>query len=221
VIIAIDGSSRRNGKPDCLAAGGVFIKQDDVYHVAAAYEKYATNQRGEMHGLVASLSLIDKHNPGFEDVILVTDSEYIFNAVYKDWLGNWERKNWKTADNSDVKNQDLWKQIHALLQARRDEGHEINIYHIKGHLLSLGKVTARNSLYTDKSGKQLFDTLWAKYDEAVLAKPDDFELAKDLFSRNHGFRLDEPTFKLFVVMNTVADYVAGTHIDNIDQAWIR
>lgn len=214
MIIAIDGASRRNGKPDCLAAGGVFIKQDGTYKTAAGYDTPSTNQRGELVGLLAALETMGDLDP--QDVILVTDSEYLYNAIYKDWLTGWANKGWKTASGDPVKSQDLWVKIADLLQRRRVEGYDINIYHIKGHLVSLGKVTASNILHKDPSGELLYLTIWEKYEADKLKHPDKFYNAYELFERNHGFPIDESSFKVFVVMNTVADYVAGTYCDKID-----
>lgn len=222
MIISIDGASRRNGKPDCLSAGGVFIKtEDNRTRVMAGFEKFSTNQRGELQALQVVLSEMHEINPGKEDVVLVTDSEYLYNSVFKDWVGNWAGKGWVTADGSPVKNQDLWKNIHELLQRREDEGYIITIYHVKGHLMSLGKVTARDILLHDPTGKLLYETLWNKYEEAEMKKPDNFEKARGTFRRNHDFDLPDDIFKEFVVCNVVADYVAGTYIDRIDAEWIR
>ena len=54
LVISIDGACRRNGKPDCVASGAVFIKQYDEDNNLVAtrplsvWELKSTNQRGEL-----------------------------------------------------------------------------------------------------------------------------------------------------------------------------
>ena len=83
--IAIDGACRRNGKPDCISAGGVYVQRLDegsivCHSIAAISESESTNQRGELLALDRALTYI--YNFG-EEAIVITDSEYIFNAMTK------------------------------------------------------------------------------------------------------------------------------------------
>lgn len=221
MIIAIDGASRRNGKPDCLAAGGIYYEvtdENDVViknKVAAAYKHEGTNQQGEILGLITALQ-VGIAQAVQKTIYLVTDSEYVFNAVNKEWISNWKRKGWVTVEGQPIKSKELWQQVEELLTQHELSGNEIMIYHVKGHLLSIGKVTAANMLHEDPTGKVLYDAAWKKYSYAELSKPELFSKARDLFIRNHGFKIEDSLFKRFVVMNTVADYVAGTFADKID-----
>jgi ribonuclease HI len=45
-----------------------------------------------------------------------------------EWLENWKARGWKTASKSPVKNDDLWKDLDALLHA-----HDLNWHWVKGH----------------------------------------------------------------------------------------
>jgi ribonuclease HI len=45
-----------------------------------------------------------------------------------EWLSQWKRRGWKTADKKPVKNQDLWQQLDALTQK-----HELEWHWVKGH----------------------------------------------------------------------------------------
>ena len=75
LVIAIDGACRRNGKPDCVSAGGVLVVQDnETYRTLCVSEKGSTNQRGEMLALLEALRYI-YDTPG-NDALIITDSEY-------------------------------------------------------------------------------------------------------------------------------------------------
>lgn len=212
MIIGIDGASRRNGKPNCLAAGSAFIEYDDeTTTIKATSLLGATNQVGEMLGLLVGLRVaVEKQE---EDVYVITDSEFLYNAVTKDWVGNWAAKGWLTAGGDPVKNQPLWEEINGLLVQLQSELH---MYHIKGHVISLGKVTAAKLLYSDPTGVSLRAALRDKFELDVVKKPEVAAHAQELFKRNHGFELDPAIFKKFVVINAVADYAAGTYADKVD-----
>ncbi|MGB1580798.1 MAG: RNase H family protein, partial [Nevskiales bacterium] len=60
-------------------------------------------------------------------VHLYTDSTYLRKGI-TEWLPNWKRRNWRTADKKPVKNADLWQQLEA--EAAR---HEVDWRWVKGH----------------------------------------------------------------------------------------
>lgn len=186
--------------------------------ISATHELNSTNQRGEMWALITALDKAHTYcsTEDDSDVYIITDSEYLFNAVTKDWISNWENKGWVTSLEEPVKNQDLWKKIKKLLDLHERVCNEVMIYHIKGHLVSLGAVTASKLLHSDPTGQALHDAVTAKYDVVKAAKPEQFIKAESTFENNHGFRLDEGQFKNFVVLNVVADYIAGTYADKIN-----
>ena len=62
------------------------------------------------------------------DVEVYSDSAYVVNTFSKGWIYNWEKKNWKTADNTPVKNVELWKEILALTKT-----HKVTFNKVKGH----------------------------------------------------------------------------------------
>lgn len=60
-------------------------------------------------------------------VILTSDSQYLLKGI-TEWLPNWQRKGWRTASNTPVKNVDLWQ---LLVNAKTL--HQIEWCWIKGH----------------------------------------------------------------------------------------
>jgi len=42
-----------------------------------------------------------------------TDSQYVQKGI-TEWIRNWKRNAWRTADKKPVKNQDLWIELDAL-----------------------------------------------------------------------------------------------------------
>jgi|WetSurMetagenome_2_1015567.scaffolds.fasta_scaffold288534_2 ribonuclease HI len=217
-IIAIDGACRRNGKPDCISAGGVFVcqinKDTDKFAKLSGYELNSTNQRGELSALILALTYIMKlnytHSPFETGTQIITDSEYLFNSMTKEWYKNWQRKGWLTAVNEPVKNRDLWEKISSLSAQCEETGTEVNYYYIKGHCLSIGAVTAQTSLKKDTTGEDLYKLIEDQY-SAKQYTPKIIELldnAQTLSLKNNGFRLNDKTLRRFVVFNLMADRIA-------------
>lgn len=216
LIISIDGACRRNGKPDCVSAGGVYIQHIDddarVWSVVRSnYEKRSTNQRGEM---LALLTALDYAYSAKQEAQIITDSEYLFNAMTKGWVDSWAHKGWVTASGDSVKNADIWREINRVYAACTQD---IHFYHIKGHCIPFGRVTADKALEADPSGSLLYTQVSLKYDAVASTKSKNIESAQELSEKNNGFRLMDETLRRFIIMNTVADAVATKTVDTADR----
>jgi len=60
-------------------------------------------------------------------VTIHTDSVYVMKGM-TEWLAQWKRRNWRTADKQPVKNQELWQLLEHSL-----ERHEVTWRRVKGH----------------------------------------------------------------------------------------
>lgn len=220
LLVSIDGACRRNGKPDCTASGGVFIQQfDDSHrrvacHTLSAYEYNSTNQRGELLALLKALEHIFTANM---ESLVVTDSEYIFNAMTKRWYVSWMNNDWKTRSGDPVKNQDIWMEIaHAMHLCERRRDIDIVFYHVKGHCIPFGRVTAENALTKDTSGALLHGLVQKRFDEVAPTKSAVFNAALELSVKNNGFEPNLANFKDWVTANVVADAIATKVVDAAD-----
>lgn len=213
---AIDGATRRNGKPDCVAAGGVFIQHFSCDGILIAsltlscVEQGSTNQRGELLALLKALEHIAATG---QEAQIITDSEYLFNAMTKMWYDRWLHNGWKTASGEDVKNKDIWQEILQVLSSCN----EVNFFHIKGHVIPFGKVTATKSLIKDPTGTELAVLAAKQFDLRSGTKKNMCDNALTLSEKNNGFRLTPAILKDFVVINTVADAVATMAVENADR----
>ena len=87
-------------------------------------EKLTTNNRMELIGAIEGLKALKEQC----QVTLYSDSQYLVNAINKGWLENWKAKNWRKADKSQVLNDDLWKELVALLDT-----HTVEFIWVRGH----------------------------------------------------------------------------------------
>jgi ribonuclease HI len=86
-------------------------------------EPETTNNRMELIAAIQALEALKRPSR----VHLTTDSQYVKNGITQ-WLANWKRRGWRTADKKPVKNADLWRRLEAA-SAR----HEVKWEWVRGH----------------------------------------------------------------------------------------
>jgi ribonuclease HI len=120
VEIFTDGACRGNPGPGgwgaILRAGG---REREIYGGDAG----TTNNRMEMMAAIRALEALRERCK----VSLYTDSQYLRQGI-TEWLANWKRRGWRTADRKPVKNQDLWLRLEELTAI-----HEIEWHWVRGH----------------------------------------------------------------------------------------
>ena len=82
-----------------------------------------TNNQMELTAAIEGLRALTRSC----DVVLFTDSRYVMQGM-TEWIGNWKRRGWKTADRKPVKNRELWQRLEA--EAGR---HQVDWRWVKGH----------------------------------------------------------------------------------------
>ena len=75
-------------------------------------EKNTTNNRMELMAPINALKNINSKDP----IEIFTDSKYVKNGI-TEWINTWELNNWKTSKKENVKNKDLWLELHKLNQS--------------------------------------------------------------------------------------------------------
>lgn len=83
-----------------------------------------TNNRMEIMAAIAALESLKEPCA----VTVVTDSQYLVNAVEKQWVHGWKRNGWRRSGKERVLNVDLWERL--LRQLAR---HEVSFTWIRGH----------------------------------------------------------------------------------------
>jgi ribonuclease HI len=125
VEIYTDGACRGNPGP---GGWGALLIAGDSRRELAGGETNTTNNRMELTAAIEALKVLKRP----VHVTLYTDSKYVCTGI-QEWLPQWKRRGWKTADRKPVKNVDLWQ---ALDAAR--EPHVIKWQWVKGHAGNAG-----------------------------------------------------------------------------------
>ncbi len=120
VQIHTDGACRGNPGP---GGWGAILGYGDHEKELLGAERDTTNNRMELMAAIQALEALKRPC----EITLTTDSEYLRKGI-TEWIANWKRRGWKTADKKPVKNQDLWQRLEAATHK-----HEIHWKWIKGH----------------------------------------------------------------------------------------
>lgn len=202
IQIAIDGACKGNGKTDCIAAGGMVVNHDGVWYTSSVTETASTNQRGEMLALRLALRAVAGASNTDGEAQIITDSEYLFNTITKEWYKGWQSRNWITAAGTPVKNKDLWLDIVYWYEEIKTP---VMLYHVKGHLIPDGGATA---LHIVEEPERLYNYYVGKTSEYLLNNPVKMDKVQGLSLQNNGFKFTDEILTTFVALNGVADRVA-------------
>ena len=72
-------------------------------------KKNTTNNQMELLAPIEALKKIPKGS----EVQIFTDSKYVKSGI-TEWIHNWKKNGWKTADKQPVKNKELWEELDLL-----------------------------------------------------------------------------------------------------------
>ena len=120
VHIYTDGACKGNPGP---GGWGALLRFGDQEKEIFGGETPTTNNRMELLAVIRALESLTRRC----EVAVHTDSQYVQKGV-SEWLPNWKKRGWQTADKKPVKNADLWQTLDALLPA-----HRISWHWVRGH----------------------------------------------------------------------------------------
>ena len=86
-------------------------------------KKNTTNNQMELLAPIEALKKIPKGTK----VQIFTDSKYVKSGI-TEWIYNWKKNGWKTANKQEVKNKDLWTELDVLANE-----FEISWHWVKAH----------------------------------------------------------------------------------------
>lgn len=208
MLVAIDGACKRNGQETCSSTGVAWIQTesgDMLFN--ARFEQCSTSQRGEINGLVAALLYAQQYARPDEDIIIVTDSEYLHNTVMLDWAMKWRANNWIGSQGTTVKNHDMWNVVCDLLDTINIHSERVFMQWTKGHLISYTPSNVKKAMKTDPTGIELYSRIMA-----IANRPSEHDriICDFIYNRKeHGKPCPPPEVCLeWAIINTIADCLA-------------
>ena len=120
VELYTDGACQGNPGP---GGWGVLLRYGGVEKELSGAEPATTNNRMELTAVIRGLEALKRPCR----VVVTPDSQYVRNGI-TEWLPQWKKRGWKTADKKPVKNADLWVRLEEEIGR-----HEVHWHWVKGH----------------------------------------------------------------------------------------
>ena len=106
IKVYTDGSCLENPGKGGWAA--IIINDSGRIEIKGSKEN-TTNNQMELTAPIMALKKI----PQGSKVQIFTDSKYVKSGI-TEWIYNWKKNGWKTADKKEVKNKNLWTELDDL-----------------------------------------------------------------------------------------------------------
>ena len=121
IEVFTDGACRGNPGP---GGWGVLLRYNDHQRELYGSEDNTTNNRMELMAAIKALESLNR--PCI--VSLTTDSQYVQKGI-TEWMANWKKRGWRTANKQPVKNQDLWQRLDLAMQRHQ----KVDWHWTRGH----------------------------------------------------------------------------------------
>ena len=120
VHIYTDGACKGNPGP---GGWGAILKYGQHVKELNGYSPKTTNNIMEITAVIEALKSLTRPC----SIVLTTDSNYVKDGI-TEWIHNWKKKGWKTANKKPVKNKGFWLHLDSEVQR-----HNIEWKWVKGH----------------------------------------------------------------------------------------
>jgi ribonuclease HI len=120
IKIYTDGSCL--GNPGNGGWAAIIIDDEKKIQIRGS-KKNTTNNQMELLATIKALKKIPKGS----SVQIFTDSKYVKSGI-TEWIHNWKKNGWKTANKQPVKNKEFWTELDNLTN-----DYEIKWKWVKGH----------------------------------------------------------------------------------------
>lgn len=138
--IYTDGGCSGNQSSENTGGWGAILEFGEHQKELYGGEINTTNNRMELTAVIEAFKALNKDG---QTVEVFSDSAYVSNCFREKWYESWEKNKWKNAAKKSVENQDLWKELLALVRR-----HNVKFYRVKGHVNLSSKSTNFDALYS-------------------------------------------------------------------------
>ena len=137
--IYTDGACAGNQSDQNIGGWGAILEYGEHQKELFGGQANTTNNRMELTAVIEAFKALKQANQKIE---VFTDSSYVANCFREEWYVSWEKNHWRNAAKKSVENQELWKELLALVRQ-----HEVRFFRVKGHVNLASKSTNFDALY--------------------------------------------------------------------------
>ncbi len=137
--IYTDGGCSGNQSSENVGGWGSILEFGEHKKEMFGGEANTTNNRMELTAVIEAFRALNRDG---QTVEVFSDSAYVSNCFREKWYESWEKNKWRNAAKKSVENQDLWKELLALVRK-----HNVKFFRVKGHVNLNSKSTDFDKLY--------------------------------------------------------------------------
>ena len=137
--IYTDGGCSGNQSDENVGGWGAILEYGEHRKELFGGEINTTNNRMELTAVIEAFKALKDTGRTIE---VFSDSSYVSNCFREEWYVSWEKNGWRNAARKSVENQELWKELLALVRK-----HNVKFYRVKGHVNLNSKSTNAGKLY--------------------------------------------------------------------------
>ena len=135
-----DGGCSGNQQSENFGGWGCVLEMGEHQKELFGGEANTTNNRMELTAVIEGFKALKRDGL---DIEVFSDSSYVANCFREKWYESWEKNNWRNAARKSVENQELWKELLALVRQ-----HKVQFFRVKGHVNLNSKSTDFDKLYS-------------------------------------------------------------------------
>ncbi len=170
-LVFCDGACSGNPGPGGWGAI-VHTPENGVQELGGARNR-TTNNQMELTACLKALENIKTQQP---QIHVFTDSTYLIRGITQ-WVWGWQKRGWKTAENADVLNQEIWQDLITVTKGRLKDK-KIQWHYVRGHTGIPGNERCDQIavIFRDSQSETLFQGPLNHYSIDLLQIPDDTSL---------------------------------------------
>lgn len=138
IYIYCDGACSGNPGP---GGWGSIVASVKTVQELSGFDPKTTNNRMELTAALKALEVVfvKLKTQEIKSVIVFTDSVYVIRGITQ-WIFGWKNRGWKTAENQEVSNQDLWIQLDEIVHLLKKSQEDLKIKwsYVRGHTGVIG-----------------------------------------------------------------------------------
>lgn len=138
IDVYTDGACAQNNQKNWYGGWGVYTKHLDTVVKKYGSEISTTNNKMELKAFINGIKEAVKLRNNNEEIVINTDSAYIYNCLMQGWYDKWRSNGWQTAKKTPVKNKVLWEQLIDYWEKTP----KLSVKKVKGHSNNYGNAVA-------------------------------------------------------------------------------
>ena len=161
VIYTDGGAHNEDGDMKGIGAWAFLFPDDESDEIAIYAGKVidTTNNRTAMMAIINAISFCESGS----DVNIISDSGYVVKGyTHPAYLDRWMSNGWRTSNNKEVSNIDLWQKIIAL-----SYHYNIKFTHIRGHNKDRNLTHAYWNSIVDKACTAVMNSIDGEYEGMI------------------------------------------------------